>query len=156
MTSSSQWPTINASEKDKIMWHEPTHSCNPRKYAFLTHLGNLFIPWSMKSTHAELCMLLLIIKPSNSFENPSLISDTITPCSRLVIHDGKMYFLSFVKIYQPLILLKERLLVLWTSRSFALRESCMKKAACFGLGTPSQGLCWRGKVFSVTPIKAYL
>jgi hypothetical protein len=60
-------------------------------------------------------MLLMIIKPSNSFENPSLISATITPCSRLVIHDGKMYFLSFVKIYQPSILLNEMYLMLWTS-----------------------------------------
>jgi hypothetical protein len=37
------------------------------------------------------------------------------PCSRLVIHDGKMYFLSFVKIYQPLIPLNEKLPLLWTS-----------------------------------------
>lgn len=54
------------------------------------------------------------------------------PCSRLVIHDGRMYFLCFVKIYQPLILLNEKLLILWASWSFAQRRELYTGSSLLG------------------------
>lgn len=92
----------------------------------------------------------MIIKPFNSFENLSLISDTITPCSRLVTHDEKIYFLSFVKTCQSLTLLNERLLMLWASWRSSRRGEL--NAPCLGLRRPTATFANLEEFFLLVPL----